>query len=92
MCTAVEINGKTNHSLHVTGTTARFGRNCPGKVILERTGHCSLKALHVYEQTTEKQHHVVSKMLTSSEEIEYRQQKEVDVAASTSANSLATGQ
>jgi len=76
MCTAVEITGKTNHSLHVTGTTAQFGRNCPGKVIQERTGHCSLKSLHVYEQTMEKQHHlVVSKMLTSSEEIEYRQQR-----------------
>jgi len=31
-------------------------------------------------------------MLTSSKEVECRQQKEVDVTASTSADSLATGQ
>jgi len=92
MCAAAQITGKTNHSLRATGTTALFSGNCPEKVIQEHTGHRSLKALRMYERTTEKQHQVVSKMLTSSEEVEYRQQKEVDVTASTSANSLATGQ
>jgi len=40
----------------------------------------------------EKQHQVVSTMLTSSEEVEYRQQNEADVAVSTGANPLGTGQ
>jgi len=88
----VQITGKKNHSFRATGTTALFSGNCPEKVIQEHTGHRSLKALHMYEWTTEKQHQVVSKMSTSSEEVKYRQQKEVDVTASTSANLLATGQ
>ena len=44
MCAAVQITGKTNHSLCVTGTTALFSGNCLEKVIQERTGHHSLKS------------------------------------------------
>jgi len=49
MCAAVQITGNTNHSVRATGTTALFSRNCPEKVIQQRTGHCSLKALCMYE-------------------------------------------
>lgn len=48
MFTEVQTTGKANHSLRVTGTTALLSGNYPEKVILECTGHRSLKALRIY--------------------------------------------
>ena len=49
------VSGKTNHSLRATGASE--------KMIQERTGHRSVKALRLYERTTEQQHHQVSSIL-----------------------------
>ena len=46
----IGITGKTNHSL-----SALFEANIPEKIIQERTGHRSVKALRMYERTTEHQ-------------------------------------
>ena len=100
----IGITGKSNHSLRATGATELFSGNCPEKVIQERTGHRSLKALRMYERTTEKQHQVVSKMLSSTEELDHGRctasgavansvgTTSANSFATTSGNSLATGQ
>ena len=41
----------TNHSLRATATTRMFCSGVPEKVIAEKTGHRSLKALRFYERT-----------------------------------------
>ena len=41
----------TNHSLRATATTRMFSRGVPEKLIAEKTGHRSLKALRFYERT-----------------------------------------
>ncbi len=41
----------TNHSLRATATTRMFSNGVPEKVIAEKTGHRSLKALRFYERT-----------------------------------------
>ena len=61
----VGVSGKTNHSLRATGASALFQVNVPEKIIQERTGHRSVKALRLYERTTEQQHHQVSNILSS---------------------------
>ena len=61
----IGITGKTNHSLRATGASALFEANVPEKIIQERTGHRSVKALRMYERTTEHQHHQVSHILSS---------------------------
>ena len=59
----IGVTGKTNHSLRATGASTLFEANVPEKLIQERTGHRSLKALRLYERTTDKQHEDVSKIL-----------------------------
>ena len=50
MCVDAGIEGhKTNHSLRATGATEMFKAGVPEKIIQQRTGHMSLKALGVYE-------------------------------------------
>ena len=63
MFSAVGIDGKTNHSLRATGASTLFEANVPEKVIQEHTGHRSVKALRLYERTTNKQHEDVCKIL-----------------------------
>ena len=46
------MKGKTNHSLWATGATRLFEANVPEKLIQERTGHCSIDALQMYERTS----------------------------------------
>ena len=41
----------TNHSLRATSTTRMFSKGVPEKLIAEKTGHRSLKALRFYERT-----------------------------------------
>ena len=69
MFAAVGITGKTNHSLRATGASALFQANVPEKIIQERTGHRSVKALRLYERTTEKQHQDVSEVLSARSEV-----------------------
>ena len=45
----VGIAGKTNHSLRATGATQLYTANVPEKRIQQRTGHCSLKGLHILQ-------------------------------------------
>ena len=50
ICARAGVEGhKTNHSLRATGTTAMYEAqvHVPEKLIQERTGHRSLKALRV---------------------------------------------
>ena len=59
----IGVTGKTNHSLRATGASALFEANVPEKIIQERTGHRSLKALRLYERMTDEQHLEVSSIL-----------------------------
>ena len=45
----------TNHSLRTTAITRMFNGNIPEKVIAEKSGHKSTKALRCYEKTSFKQ-------------------------------------
>ena len=56
MFTEIGISGKSNHSLRVTGASVLFQANVPEKIIQERTGHRSIKALRLYACTTGEQH------------------------------------
>ncbi len=42
----------TNHSLRATAVTRMFNKGVPEKLIAEKTGHRSLKALRAYERTS----------------------------------------
>ena len=50
MFSDIGINDKSNHSLRATGASTLFQSNVPEKIIQERTGHRSLKALRLYER------------------------------------------
>ena len=41
----------TNHSLVPYGVSKMFAANVPEKIIMERSGHCSLEGVKKYEQT-----------------------------------------
>ena len=43
----------TNHSLKATAVTRMYNTGVPEKLIAEKSGHKSLKALRVYERTSE---------------------------------------
>ena len=63
MFNEIGVAGKTNHSLRATGASTLFEAKIPEKVIQERTGHRSLKALRLYERTTDKQQQEISVIL-----------------------------
>ena len=42
----------TNHSLRTTSITRMFKADVPEKIVAEKSGHKSLKALHMYEYTS----------------------------------------
>ena len=65
MFTEIGISGKSNHSLRATGASVLFQANVPEKIIQERTGHRSVKALRLYERTTGEQHRQVSHILSN---------------------------
>ena len=65
MFTDIGISGKTNHSLRTTGASILFQANVPEKIIQERTGHRSVKALRLHERTTGEQHQQVSHILSN---------------------------
>ena len=73
MCKLVSIQGHhSNHSLRATGATQLYTAGVPEKIIQERTGHRSVECLRSYERTSEKQHHAVSKILSSSSELNFQ--------------------
>ena len=75
MCRNAGIMGhKTNRSLRATGATELYRSDVPEKIIQERTGHRSLKALRVYERSTDQQHEAVSSLLSSEKETTFHQQ------------------
>ena len=73
MFTEVGIVNKTNHGLRATGATNLYTANVSEKLIQQRTGHRSVKALCIYERTTGEQELAVSKILTSGSRIDYTQ-------------------
>ena len=64
MFAMVGVVGKTNHSLRASGASALFQAGIPEKIVQERTGHRSIKALRMYERTTTEQHMAVSHVLS----------------------------
>lgn len=71
MFAEVGVVGKSNHSLRATGATELYTAHVPEKMIQQRTGHRSLKALRTYERVTEDQELAVSRILTSDSKTEY---------------------
>ena len=69
MFAMIGVSGKTNHSLCATGASSLFQAGIPEKIIQERTGHRSIKALRMYERTTTSQHVAVSNILSSTTEV-----------------------
>ena len=74
MCAEAGVQGhKTNHSLRATVASELFAAGVPERIIQERTGHRSLKALHTYERTSVKQHQTVSEILGSRTLLQYEE-------------------
>ena len=65
------VGNKTNHSLRATSATEMYNFEVPEKLIQERTGHRSLKALRVYEWSSDNQHQAVPSLLSSSSSTTY---------------------
>ena len=74
MCERAGIQGhKTNHSLRATAATELYQADVPEKLIQERTGHQSLKALRVYERTTTHQQQAVSSLPSTHNHASFQQ-------------------
>ena len=63
MFAMIGVSGKTNHSLRATDASATFQAAVPEKIVQERTGHCSVQVLRMYERTTTTQHMAVLRIL-----------------------------
>ena len=72
MFSKVGIVGKTNHSLRATGASQLFQAGVAEKIVQERTGHRSVKALRLYERTTTAQHVEVSSILSGCQGAMYK--------------------
>ena len=73
MCQLANIPGHhTNPSLRATGATELYTASVPEKIIQERTGHCSVECLRMYERTSDKQL-AVSKIISSNTELNFRE-------------------
>ncbi len=71
ICAQGGIELKSNHSLRATGATELYNAGVPEKIIKERTGHRSLESLQMYERTSDKQQHAVSRILSSDRETSF---------------------
>ena len=60
----------TNHSLRATAITRMFNNGVEEKIIAETSGHKSIKALRVYERTSEQQMKQVTRVINQSEVVE----------------------
>jgi len=84
LCQKAGIKGyKTNHSLRATTCTLGLEKGVPEKLIMDRTGHRSVKSLHSYQRVSEIQKQIVSDVLqgakrefSSFEETEVRECKD----------------
>ncbi len=75
---------KANHSLRAQGATSLFDAGVPERAIQQRTGHCSIEGLGIYERGTDEQEIAVFKLLTGESKryedcLEKNCLKEVDV-------------
>ena len=67
MCKDAGIHGyKSNHSLRATACTIGLEKGVPEKLLMERTGHRSVKSLHTYQRVSNVQKEIVSDMLRGS--------------------------
>ena len=67
MCRVVGIEGyKANHSLRATTCTIGLEKGVLEKLIMERTGHCTVKPLHTYQRVSGVQKEIVSDVLQGS--------------------------
>ena len=58
----------TNHSLHATAVTRMYNTGVPENLIAEKSGHRSLKALCVYEKTSEDQEKLAGQSIEEGKE------------------------
>ena len=65
VCQSRDSKENQPFTIRATAITTLFAANVPEKVIKERTGHCSLEGLWMYEQSTEIQHQAASKSVMS---------------------------
>ena len=79
MCKLACILGHhSNHSLRATGATQLYTAGLPEKIIQERTGHRSVECLRSYGHTSEKQQHAVSRILSSSTELNFQTEMKLE--------------
>ena len=71
----VGITSKMNHSLRATGVSEMFRSGVPEKLVQERTGHRTMKALCTYENTSTSQYMAISNVQESLNEVEYSEVK-----------------
>ena len=65
----------TNHSLRATAITRMFNGNIPEKVIAEKSGHKSTKALRCYEKTSLQQEQVTGNIISGLHGIDVPKQE-----------------
>lgn len=64
LCELAGIQGHhTNHSLRATTATLGLAKGIPDKMLMERTGHRSVKSLHAYQRPSEEVKEKVSEIL-----------------------------
>ena len=78
----------TNHILRAYGATTLYNINIPEKLIQERTGHQSIKALKQYERTSESQIMEMSNISSTSDNVQAPVLNSVPVSGSISCNEL----
>ena len=68
LCELAGINGyKTNHSLRATATSRLYQSGVDEQLVMERTGHRSLKGVRSYKRTSDSQRENISDILNGSE-------------------------
>lgn len=72
LCAKAGLETRSNHSLCATAATALFKANVPEKINPERTDHCSLDSVRLYEHSTERQQGAGSKILAISSDVDYQ--------------------
>ena len=55
--------------MQATSASRLFSKNVPEKIIQEKTGHRTLSALRAYERTSTTQQQIVTKLLSSDNEM-----------------------
>ena len=67
LCKKAGIPGyKTNHSLRATTATRAVDMGLPDKLVMERTGHRSVAALHSYQHPSENSKEIVSDIIAGT--------------------------